>query len=780
MKSNTTMTLPTSTDRTTFEITKDLEKVAYMSMADGSWIANPGKRDEVNTLLYEMNLAQKQQNLQNEGEITKGEKWASATAGSVFEGLQDWDTGVKIAMHKVFGQDVPEYLLTDSVIATDNQRRLEDAGWGMKLLSDISKATGNMLPTMTIGLVFPQAEIKALGKFAKLVKKTATSTSVFTSSFGNTYKQAIREGRPEDEAVSYALLNATSETALQQLLGIVGGNKGIKWLGNKVAGSKIATHIDDVISVVAKNPAVKKKLYDYASAFGGEFVEEFLQSVMQPVFENIAYSGEDYTFKNNPVTVTWDDVYDGLVGGITGSVFESVGMVPKDSAIDMDTDIQSRPQTNAKTDTDADIQTKTDTNTKPSVKVKSTSDGKGTSLFDKATQKNLEKLSESDAIAADEAATEAYAEHLKGEGVDPSVTDNFVKQSAMSRTSKASAIEHTLKVISEYGAAIRNRIKKINASNIDTTQTTKPVDANIKLQNKTAFSETELKSMDTPQLQNIVQTLSNDFAKSWKAAGLDPVTVDQQVSEMTRQSDAAELIKSAQIMQKELGFGEDLMMSKQSDSDVSLQKGKLISKENYNDFVSQMQQLHVKTEGFETYHGDVEVLQQIVEDIQFIKQQFPTLNNIKNGLLLKYENLNDIKTYAKTAGKTITLNKEIFDDIDYLKRDYKSEANDGFFVKGTDYRSIIYHEIGHVLNKQNPKLLGDMQKIIQQKAETAGMKTDEYIEKNISKYAKKLDHQLRFTELLPEALSACYNCNIQTTTDLMKEILTELGFEVLK
>ena len=105
------------------------------------------------------------------------------------------------------------------------------------------------------------------------------------------------------------------------------------------------------------------------------------------------------------------------------------------------------------------------------------------------------------------------------------------------------------------------------------------------------------------------------------------------------------------------------------------------------------------------------------------------------------------------------------------------------FVKGTDYRSIIYHEIGHVLNKQNPKLLGDMQKIIQQKAETAGMKTDEYIEKNISKYAKKLDHQLRFTELLPEALSACYNggnCNIQTTTDLMKEILTELGFEVLK
>ena len=107
--------------------------------------------------------------------------------------------------------------------------------------------------------------------------------------------------------------------------------------------------------------------------------------------------------------------------------------------------------------------------------------------------------------------------------------ETFKRESAKGRTSKASAIEHTLKVMSEYGDAIRNRIKKINASNIDTTQITKPVDANIKLKNKTAFTETELKSIDTPQLQSIVQTLSDDFAKSWKAAGLDPVTVDQQV-----------------------------------------------------------------------------------------------------------------------------------------------------------------------------------------------------------------------------------------------------------
>ena len=539
-----------NTNRDMYRIADELESIAQIDPSTGTWITAPSNQQRVDELLYELNQEQIQWDSANEGDITKGEQVESATMGSVLEGLDDWDNDVKITMHKLFGLDVPEYLMADSALSVSNARRLEDVGSGLRLISDVSKATGNMLPTMALSMVFPASELASLGKFAKLIYSAATSTSVFTSSFGSNYKQAIREGRPEDEAVSYALLNAASETALEQLIGIVGGNRLSNWVGKK-----IAPYVDDVISAVAKNPAVKKKLYDYASAFGGEFVEEFLQSVMQPVFENIAYSGEDYTFKNNPVTVTWDDVYDGLVGGITGSVFESVGMVPKDSAIDMDTDIQSRPQTNAKTDTDADIQTKTDTNTKPSVKVKSTSDGKGTSLFDKATQKNLEKLSESDAIETDEAITEAYAEHLKGEGVSSEAADNFVEQSAMSRTSKASAIEHTLKVISEYGDAIRNRIKKINASNIDTTQTTKPVDANIKLQNKTAFSETELKSMDTPQLQQIVQSLSNDFAKSWKAAGLDPVTVDQQVSEMTRQSDAAELIKVPRSCRKSWGLG---------------------------------------------------------------------------------------------------------------------------------------------------------------------------------------------------------------------------------
>ena len=563
MKSNTTMTLPTSTTRTTYEITKELNKIADMNMSNGRWMAIPGKEKEVNALLYEMNLAQKQQDLKNEGDITKGEQWGAATVMSILEGLESWDTGTQIAVHKALGQDVPDYLMADSALSVSNARRLEDVGSGLRLISDVSKATGNMLPTMALSMVFPASELASLGKFAKLIYSAATSTSVFTSSFGSNYKQAIREGRPEDEAVSYALLNAASETTLEQLIGIVGGNRLSNWVGEK-----IAPYVDDIINAVAKNPAVKKKLYDYASAFGGEFVEEFLQSVMQPVFENIAYSGEDYTFENNHVTVTWDNVYDGLVGGIMGSVFESVGMVPKDST----------------TNTDADIQTKTDTNTKPSAKVKSTSDGKGTSLFDKATQKNLEKLSEADAIAADAEVTNAYAEHLKSEGVSSEAAETFKRESAKVRTSKASAIEHTLKVMSEYGDAIRNRIKKINASNIDTTQTTKPVDANIKLQNKTAFSETELKSMNTPQLQSIVQTLSDDFAKSWKAAGLDPIMVDQQVSEMTRQSDAAELIKSAQIMQKELGFGEAFDAQSdglQSDFEDDIMKASKLFKQNH-------------------------------------------------------------------------------------------------------------------------------------------------------------------------------------------------------
>ena len=177
------------------------------------------------------------------------------------------------------------------------------------------------------------------------------------------------------------------------------------------------------------------------------------------------------------------------------------------------------------------------------------------------TRESLGKLSDSQKYATDEAVTKTYAEQLREQGYSEKGTEHFVKESEANRTSPNAAVEHAVQLVEEMNTLNdqKTRVDQTSAAS-DINAQKRPVlmdtDITTKLQNKTAFSETELKSMDTSQLQSIIQTLSDDFAKSWKSAGLDPVTVDQQVSEMTRQSDNTELIKSAQIMQDELGFGE--------------------------------------------------------------------------------------------------------------------------------------------------------------------------------------------------------------------------------
>lgn len=46
---------------------------------------------------------------------------------------------------------------------------------------------------------------------------------------------------------------------------------------------------------------------------------------------------------------------------------------------------------------------------------------------------------------------------------------------------------------------------------------------------------------------------------------------------------------------------------------------------------------------------------------------------------------------------TLLKNARIFNNWDYLKAEYQMVAEHGHFVKGTDYRSVIRHEAGHVV-----------------------------------------------------------------------------------
>ena len=53
--------------------------------------------------------------------------------------------------------------------------------------------------------------------------------------------------------------------------------------------------------------------------------------------------------------------------------------------------------------------------------------------------------------------------------------------------------------------------------------------------------------------------------------------------------------------------------------------------------------------------------------------------------------------YAETKGRRIRLNAAAYRDANLLQTEYKKDADDGWFVRGTTYRAIPHHEFGHVV-----------------------------------------------------------------------------------
>lgn len=177
--------------------------------------------------------------------------------------------------------------------------------------------------------------------------------------------------------------------------------------------------------------------------------------------------------------------------------------------------------------------------------------------------------------------------------------------------------------------------------------------------------------------------------------------------------------------------------------------------------------------GFDTYCGDPKVLDQMIDDIVESKAYWG-INNQEMPIKLRYESLGNIDDLAKTKGGVITLNKDIFDDTDYLKRYYSYLASHGtvedqtWFVRGTDYRSVIWHEIGHRLFKYDNEMYGKVRKIILAEHEDIRAFGLKYL----SQYAI-ISERGKYVELLSELLSATRSSD-ETRRAIAERILQEV------
>lgn len=240
--------------------------------------------------------------------------------GSFTSGIGNSIEGMGDAMMRIADED---YIHAENIgkkmYAFRKQQNPDDIG------VDIAFNTGNMMPAIVTSIATGGASSPSVAA------AVASSTMVGVSSFGNTYQDAKRQGYTTDEATSYALATGISEAALQYALngvaamagGSVTASAGARAVGAvENAAVKVCENgAKNVIQrLLANEPAraMMNKLIMLGIGSSGEFEEEYLQAVLEPVFRS-AFLGE----LTQVEPFSEDTVYQGILGALSAGVMNS-------------------------------------------------------------------------------------------------------------------------------------------------------------------------------------------------------------------------------------------------------------------------------------------------------------------------------------------------------------------------------------------------------------------------------------------------------------------------
>ena len=177
-----------------------------------------------------------------------------------------------------------------------------------------------------------------------------------------------------------------------------------------------------------------------------------------------------------------------------------------------------------------------------------------------------------------------------------------------------------------------------------------------------------------------------------------------------------------------------------------------ISKEEFKRLSDYANANHVKLEGFKRFTGNIADIIELIDDIVVISKDFPLLLNWKKSLTISLDENSVEDDFATAYGHIIYLNAQLYNDIDYLNSEYHVVMSQGKFVGGTDYHSVIRHEIGHVIATiYGIDTMGIAQTIFPELNESEII---EYVKEHLSQYAADYKDGREF---ISESFSAYYS-----------------------
>lgn len=124
----------------------------------------------------------------------------------------------------------------------------------------------------------------------------------------------------------------------------------------------------------------------------------------------------------------------------------------------------------------------------------------------------------------------------------------------------------------------------------------------------------------------------------------------------------------------------------------------IITREQYKELRDYASAKGISLSGFRKFDGDVDLIKESIDTLNQNLMEFPEVVDAKHPLTLALIHALNSDDFAITNGRIISINANAFRSKTRLEEEYQKAVDAGWFVKGTDYKSILDHEFGHVLD----------------------------------------------------------------------------------
>ena len=176
-----------------------------------------------------------------------------------------------------------------------------------------------------------------------------------------------------------------------------------------------------------------------------------------------------------------------------------------------------------------------------------------------------------------------------------------------------------------------------------------------------------------------------------------------------------------------------------------------ITKDEFLELMAYARERNVKLEGFKRFSGDISLIKECVDDVVVIAQDFPRILSDRRSLVIRLDEYSPDDDFATTDRHLVSINAKIFNNREYLSNEYKMLADSGKFVRGTDYRGVTRHELGHVVANIYGIKPMDIAQTIMPKAGNAEIL--KYVKDYLSLYSADYEDG---REIISECFSAYY------------------------